>query len=109
VGVAVASATLTYCIQMDKEFINQQSKLERNFGLWKVGRTAGSSEDIRSIELPIKCYAEAKNQSNYFGWASHRLYHGENPKNITLLVVNRGGDISEFPEFVKVRQLPKGF
>lgn len=32
----------------------------------------------------VNCYAEAKNQSNYFSWASHRFYYGEPPKNITL-------------------------
>ncbi|MFP4410981.1 DUF5131 family protein [Coleofasciculus sp.] len=32
----------------------------------------------------INCYAEAKNQSNFFSWASHRFYHGKPPKNITL-------------------------
>jgi protein gp37 len=30
------------------------------------------------------CYAEAKNQSNFFSWASHRFYHGEPPKTLTL-------------------------
>ena len=31
-----------------------------------------------------RCYAEAKNQSNFFSWASHLPYSGEVPTNLSL-------------------------
>lgn len=48
-GCAIALVSLTDCIQMTNEFINQQSELEKDCGDWQAGRFAWKLENIRTV------------------------------------------------------------
>lgn len=53
-GVAVAVVNLADCLMMDENLIYKQSKLERIFGNWEVGRYAWILDNIRPIEKPFE-------------------------------------------------------
>lgn len=52
-GAVVATADLTDCVLMTKEFINQQSEIERRCGLWEPRRYAWKLENIQILSEPI--------------------------------------------------------
>lgn len=48
-GKGIAIATLTDCIKMTPEFINQQTEKEKDLGDWSVGRYAWQFSNVRRI------------------------------------------------------------